>query len=96
MLKTLINAFTHTQNALIKLWRRYQTKFHHHSGSTGHNSLPLIFAGKAVKLEKVVPTFSSFIPFPSLPFVSNRRRGKFQCLNIVLNNKIGPLFLESC
>ena len=69
-------AFTHTQNAPIKLWRRYETKFHHHSGSTGHNDLPLIFAGKAVKLERVVPTFSSFIPFPSLPFVGNRRRGK--------------------
>ena len=46
------------------------------SGSTGQNKLLLIFARKAVKLENVVPTFSSFNPFPSLPFVSNRRRGK--------------------
>ena len=40
------------------------------------------------------PTFSSLSPCPSLPSVATDDRKPFQCLNIVLNNKSGLLFLE--
>ena len=38
------------------------------------------FAGIALKLEKVGPTFTSFIPCPSLPFVATDDRKQFHCL----------------
>ena len=50
------------------------------------------FAGIALKLEKVGPTFSSFNPRPSLPSFVTDGRKQLQYLNIVLNNKTGPLF----
>ena len=55
-----------------------------------------IFAGMAckLKLEKVGTTFSRFSPCPSLSFVTTDNRKQFQCLNIDLNNKTGPLFFE--
>ena len=40
---------------------------------------------------QVSPTFSSFNPLSSIAI---DKREPFQCLNIVLNNKTGPLFLE--
>ena len=52
------------------------------------------FAGIALELEKVGPTFSTFNPCPSLPSVASDERKQFQYLNIVLNNKTGPLFLK--
>ena len=52
------------------------------------------FLGRALKLEKVGPTFSSFNPRPSLPSVATDGRKPFECLNMVLNIKTGPLFLE--
>jgi len=48
------------------------------------------FAGTALKLEKDGPTFSSFIPRPSLPSFVTDDRKQFQWLNIVLSNKTGP------
>ena len=56
--------------------------------------LGVIFAGIALKLGKVGPTFSCFNPHPSLPSVATDNGKQFQCLNIILNNKTGPLFLE--
>ena len=53
----------------------------------------LIFAGIALKLENVGPTFSSFNPHTSLPFVETDDRKQFQCLNIVFNNKTAPLLI---
>ena len=47
---------------------------------------------KVLKHEKVGPTFSSFSACPSLPPVATTEND--QQLNIVLNNKTGPLFLE--
>ena len=65
------------------------------SGSANHNYWYLeIFAGIAIKLEKVGPTFSSFNPCPSLASVATFDRKQFQYLNIVLNNKTGPLLSE--
>ena len=56
-----------------------------------------MIAGNAFKLEKVCPTFASFDPCPSLPSVATDDRKQFQCVNIVLNDKTLPLFLEfSC
>ena len=46
------------------------------SGSSNHNSFLVIFAGIALKLEKVNQSFAV-------------DRKQFQCLNIVLNNKTG-------
>ena len=40
------------------------------------------------------PTFSSLSPCPSLPSVATDDRKQPQCLNMVLNNKNGPLCLE--
>ena len=53
----------------------------------------LIFSGIALKLENVGPTFSSFNPHTSLPFVETDDRKQFQCLNIVFNNKTAPLLI---
>ena len=46
------------------------------------------------QLEKLGINFSSFNPCPSLPSISTDDRRQFQCLNIVLNNKPGPLFMK--
>ena len=43
--------------------------------------------------ELQVNFFLSLNPFPSLPSVATDNRKQFQCLNIVLNNKTGPLFV---
>ena len=40
----------------------------------------VIFAAKALKLEKVAPTFSSFNPCQSLPSVAKEDKKQFQCL----------------
>ena len=48
----------------------------------------------ALKFEKVSPTYSTFNPYLSLPSVATRRQKQFLCLNIVLHNKTGPLFLK--
>ena len=53
-----------------------------------------IFTGIAFKLEKDGVTFSSFNPCPSLISFATDDRKKFQCLDIVLNNKPRLLFLE--
>ena len=53
----------------------------------------LIFSGIALKLENVGPTFSSFNPHTSLPFVETDDRKQFQCLNIVFNNKTAPILI---
>ena len=63
-------------------------------GSIKHNIFLVSFAGIALKLEKVGPTFSRFNPFPSLPSVTKDNRKQFQCLNTVLNNKTESLFLK--
>ena len=56
--------------------------------------LGVSFAEMALKLEKVGPTVSSLNPSPSLPSFAIDDRKQLQCLNIALNNKTGPLFLE--
>ena len=53
-----------------------------------------IFAGIASKFENVGPIFSPFNPCLSLPSVARDDEKQFQCLNIDLNNKTGPLFLK--
>ena len=53
----------------------------------------VIFAGMS-KHDKVGPTSSSFNPRQSLPSVATYDRQPFQFVNIVLNYKNGPLFLE--
>ena len=54
----------------------------------------VIFEGISLKLKNVAPTFSSSNPNPSASFVALDNRKDFLCLNKVLNNKTGPLFLE--
>ena len=53
-----------------------------------------IFTGIAFKLEKDGPNLSSFNPCPSLISMGIEDREQFECLHIVLNNKVGLLFLE--
>ena len=53
----------------------------------------VIFAAIPLKLEKVGPFFQSFNPYPSLQSAATDDRKQFQCINIVLNKKTGPLFL---
>ena len=63
---------------------------------TNQNIFLMIFEGIALKLEKVGPTLSSLNPCPSiLPFAATDDKKRFQCVNIVLNNKTAPLILES-
>ena len=68
------------------------------SEGRNHNNFLVDFAGIALKLEKVGQTafqFSSFNPCPSLPSVATDSGKQFQCLDIVFNNKSGPLFWNS-
>ena len=52
------------------------------------------FTCVALNLEKVGPIFHVLIHIrPCHPFVKDDRE-QFQCLNIVSENKTGPLFLE--
>ena len=57
------------------------------------NAFLLVFAGIALKLEKVGPAISSLNPSPSLPSVVSEDRKQFHCLYVILNNITGPLFL---
>ena len=93
VLKSLIlSAFTYTKNVTCGVTKA--NKCHERTLSTvcccyyflRHN---------AIQLAKVGPTFSSLSPCPSLPSVETGERRQFQCLNIVLNNKTGPLFLNA-
>ena len=52
----------------------------------------MIYCWHSIKTWKVGPCFSSFNLCPSLPSVSTDDRKLFQCINILLNNKTGPLF----
>ena len=95
---------------LILCWSHYLVPSHIHRmllwsyeedirqilpGSTSHDNFFRDFCTQSTKTWNVVgPTFSSFNPFSSLPSVVTDNRKQFQCLNIVLNNKIGPLFAE--
>ena len=58
------------------------------------NFIMVIFAGITLKLFKVGPPFSSFNPCSSCPSVATDDRKQFRCLNIVLNNKTGPLWFR--
>ena len=53
-----------------------------------------IFTVIAFKLEKDGLTFLSFNPCPSFTSVGIEDREQFECLHIVLNKKVGLLFLE--
>ena len=53
----------------------------------------VIFEDTASKLEKIVPIFSSFNPFPSLPSAATDVRKHFQCHNIFFNNRTRTLVL---
>ena len=55
----------------------------------------MIFAGIALKLEKLSPAFSRFNPCPSLPSLQQTAGNDFtECLKTVVNNETGPLGLE--
>ena len=66
----------------------YVEDMKHFSSGTGTGIIFLvIFAGLALKLANVGPTFSSFNPCPSLPSSATESTKRFQCLNIVLSNR---------
>lgn len=89
LLKSLRSAFTHTKKAPFEIWSRYKTNF------IRENFLGVFFAGIALKLGIVGPIFLSFNPCPwSFPSVATEDSKQFQCLNIILNNKTGPVFLD--
>ena len=89
MLKSLLSAFTNTQNAHVAQDIRQLS-----SGNTNHNNILVICAGIAIKFEKVGPMFSSFNPCQSLPSVETDDRKQFQYPNVVLQNKPGPFLGE--
>ena len=64
------------------------------SNKSQQGTLTILVAGDAFKLEKVGLAFSIFNPCPSLPPVATDDREQFQSLNVVLNDKTEPLFLE--
>ena len=75
MLKSLDSAFTHLQNAPVKLRGRYKGEL--------TIIFLVIFKDTASKLEKIGPIFSSFFnPFPSLPSAAIDGKKQFQCCNI--------------
>ena len=74
MRKSLLSAFTRTQNAPVKLRRRYQM-----------NVIKVIFEDIASKLEKIGPIISSFNPFPSLLSVATDGRKQFANPNANVN-----------
>ena len=84
MLKSLLSTFTHTQNA-PGVVKKITNKFH-------QGVLTIIFFWLVLKLENVCTTFSSFRSYLSLPPVATNDRTQLQCLNILFNNKTGPLF----
>ena len=75
---------------MILSWRNISNEFY--EGEL--NIFFVIFEDIASKLEKIGPIFSSFNPFPSLPFVATDDRKQFQCREIVFNNKTRSLFWE--
>ena len=74
--------------------KKIPDKFHKGALSNHLYFLMIFFSGIALKLEKAGPSFSSLNPCPSLPSFAKDDSKQFQCLNIVLKNKAGPLFLE--
>ena len=82
MLKLLLSAFAHTQIScrVMKI--------------SNHNIFFMTFPGRALKLEKVGPTFSRFNPCPSLQSVATDDRKQFQYLNKVLHHNSVPWFFE--
>ena len=62
----------HTQNAPVEQDKIYQTDFI--SEHQPKYFIGISFAGNALKLEKVGPTFPSFNPCPSLPSVCTIRQ----------------------
>ena len=52
----------------------------------------VIFAGIVLKLEKGDTTLSNVKQCLTLPSVAINDRKQLQCLNMIVNNKIGPLF----
>ena len=67
-----ISALLHTQNAPVEQDKIYQTDFI--SEHQPKYFIGISFAGNALKLEKVDPTFPSFNPCPSLPSVCTIRQ----------------------
>ena len=61
---------------------------------TIHNRFLVAFVEIASKLEKFSLNISSFNPFPSLPSVATNDRKQNKHHNIVLDNRLEPLFLE--
>ena len=91
MLKSLLSAFTQTQNTPVKLRGKISNEFYQ-----GELTIIIFWVinENISKLEKIGPIFSSSNPFPSLPLVATDDRKQFQYRKIFFNNKVGPLFLE--
>ena len=54
----------------------------------------MIFVSVELKLEKKIGPVFQVSLHVTLAIRSNRRQKQFQCINIVSNNKFGPVFLE--
>lgn len=84
-----LGAFTHKKEILQSQFEEDTKKIH--QGALIMIIPFLTFAGIALKPEKKWPNFHSF---NSVSFLAMHPREQFQCLNIVLTNITGPLFLE--
>ena len=82
--------FTCTQNAPVV--KGYEEDTKQISPVSTDCNIFVIFAGRALKLKNISTTFSIVNLCPSLPSVTKENMKRFHCLNIVLNNKTGPLF----
>ena len=92
MLKSLLSAFTYTKNVTCGVMK---ANICHERTLSTVCCCYYFFRHNAIQFAKVGPTFSSLSPCPSLPSAETGERRQFQCLNIVLNNKTGPLFLNA-
>ena len=78
--------------SLLSTWSCEDDNKQISSGRPNHNTFLVIFKGIALKPENVCTTFSSFNTYLSSPPVATDDRKQLQYLNIVFNNKTGPLF----
>ena len=71
---------------------RISNKFHQEALN---KTFWVTFTNIALKLDNIGPIFSSFNRCPPLQSIATGDKRQYQGLNIVLNNKAGPLVLNS-
>ena len=89
--KNLVVTYTKCSCRAIK---QISNKFHNYKGSNNHNNLFGEFCRHGIKIWEGEPNLFNFQSISILTIRCTRRQKQFLCLNIVLHNKTGPLFLK--